>query len=143
MGRTRRRRRAEEGAAAVEFALVALPLFVLLFGILQYGILLFQVQGAAATVKDAAEWAAVGITDCDTWEDRAATRLAAFGVPGGLSPVFTAGSTYSDSGPDVVEVTVTFSPQQIVPLIPVPTTVERTAQYDIQDRPPGSVASCP
>jgi Flp pilus assembly protein TadG len=51
----------DRGAAAVEFALVSVLLFTLLFGIIQYGFLFFQYQAAAATAHEAARLAAVGL----------------------------------------------------------------------------------
>jgi hypothetical protein len=57
--------RDDRGAAAVEFALVSVLLFTLLFGIIQYGYLFFQYQAAAATVHDAARRAGTGLNPDD------------------------------------------------------------------------------
>jgi Flp pilus assembly protein TadG len=65
--RVGRGRRQEDGAAAVEFALVALLLFALIFGIIAFGIALFNQQGAVQAAREAARRASVGIasaTDC-------------------------------------------------------------------------------
>ena len=63
--RTRRRENTgETGAAAVEFALVLPLLFVLLFGIIEFGFGLFQLQAAQATVREAARGVALGVDDC-------------------------------------------------------------------------------
>jgi Flp pilus assembly protein TadG len=48
------RRRDSEGAAAVEFALVAPILFLVLFGILQYGLYFFDAHGTRTGVREAA-----------------------------------------------------------------------------------------
>jgi uncharacterized membrane protein len=61
--------RDDQGAAAVEFALVSVLLFTLLFGIIQYGFLFFQYQAAAATAHQAARQAAEGIDDCVSYAD--------------------------------------------------------------------------
>jgi Flp pilus assembly protein TadG len=53
-------RRDDDGAAAVEFALVSVLLFLLLFGIIEFGIGFFTQQGAAAAAREAARRAAVG-----------------------------------------------------------------------------------
>lgn len=45
-------KRAEEGAAAVEFALVALPFLALLFAILETGLVLFASQSLETTAAD-------------------------------------------------------------------------------------------
>ena len=55
----------DRGAVAVEFALVSVLLFTLLFGIIQYGFLFFQYQAAAATVHDAARMASQGLDPGD------------------------------------------------------------------------------
>jgi Flp pilus assembly protein TadG len=59
------RRGTDEGAAAVEFALIAPLLFILLFGIVVFGMGFYTQQGAAAAAREAARRAAVGgITSC-------------------------------------------------------------------------------
>jgi hypothetical protein len=134
--------RRDDGAAAVEFALVSLPLFALLFGIIQYGFLLFEVQGAATTVKDAARWASRGILDCGDWQARAQDRAEANGVPADPPPTLTAAFDYQDAGPDVVTVTLTFTPRHLVPLVPVPDTITRQAQLDVEYLPPDGLSAC-
>ncbi len=63
-GRHRRlgssRRDEERGAVAVEFALVMIPFLVLLFGIIQYGVYFWAVQGGSSAAREAARNAAVG-----------------------------------------------------------------------------------
>lgn len=51
--RLRRRKRDREGSTAVEFALIALPFFVLLFGILEVGLLLLLDAVVETSVSDA------------------------------------------------------------------------------------------
>jgi Flp pilus assembly protein TadG len=53
-------RRTERGAAAVEFALVVVPLLVIVFGIVQYGFYFWAMQGGADIARDAARRAATG-----------------------------------------------------------------------------------
>lgn len=48
------RRRSEDGAAAVEFALVTPLLFLVMFGILQYGLYFFDTLGTRQGVREAA-----------------------------------------------------------------------------------------
>lgn len=55
-----RRLRHEEGASAVEFALIAPLLFLILFGILEWGIAFLQVQSMRAAVREGGRAAAVG-----------------------------------------------------------------------------------
>lgn len=51
--------RTERGAAAVEFALVMLPLVVLLFGAVQYGLYFWAMQGGSDIARDAARVSSV------------------------------------------------------------------------------------
>jgi Flp pilus assembly pilin Flp len=63
------RRRAESGAAAVEFALVMPILFLVVFGILQYGLYFFDTLGTRQGVREAARMGVVenfGSTACST-----------------------------------------------------------------------------
>jgi len=59
-----RRRRDEGGAAAVEFALVLIPLLYLVFGLVQYGWYFYAMQSGSSAVGDAARRIAVG--NCTT-----------------------------------------------------------------------------
>lgn len=54
-----RRGRDERGAAAVEFGLIALILFTLLFGIIQFGLWFWSWQAAGHAAREAARYAAV------------------------------------------------------------------------------------
>src|SRR5689334_5864187 len=53
-GRWRGRACSEDGAAAVEFALVLLPLTLLIFGIVQYGFYFFASEAASSAADSAA-----------------------------------------------------------------------------------------
>lgn len=108
----RPRPHADDGAVAVEFALVSLVLFPLLFGIVQYGWFFYQQGAAASTARDAARLAAVGIDSCSTFKTAVKTRAGANGTPtGGSWNVTTA---YSNANPqrvtDTITVTITWSP---------------------------------
>ena len=56
----RARLRREDGAAAVEFALIAGVLAMLIFGMLQYGLAFFQLQNLRAATREGARIGAVG-----------------------------------------------------------------------------------
>ena len=58
--RIRRRGHEERGAAAVEFALVLPILLLIVFGLIQYGWLFYQVQETSYAVREGARVAAVG-----------------------------------------------------------------------------------
>src|SRR4051812_4849868 len=59
-----RRERDRRGAAAVEFALVMLPLLTLTLGIIQYGWWFYTAQSASSGGREAARRLSVG--DCQT-----------------------------------------------------------------------------
>jgi len=138
MGRARIGGHRDDGAAAVEFALVALPLFALLFGIIQYGLVLYQVQGAASAVKDAGRWASLGMTDCAKWVEAALARAEADGVRPALSPAVSADFEASARGA-VVTVRLEFAPIPLVPLVPIPDKIAREAQFDVEYLPPEGI----
>jgi Flp pilus assembly protein TadG len=58
--RMRSKLRGEDGAAAVEFALVVSLLFVLLFGIMEFGLAFFQLQSLRSATREGARAAAIG-----------------------------------------------------------------------------------
>ncbi|WP_121252305.1 TadE/TadG family type IV pilus assembly protein [Nocardioides ferulae] len=60
LGRERSLHRGQGGAAAVEFALVLPVLLLLVFGIVQYGLYFWAMQGGSDIARDAARRAAVG-----------------------------------------------------------------------------------
>ena len=59
-----RERRGQQGAAAVEFALVLPIMLLLLFGLIQYGYYFYSMQAGSSAVGDAARRIAVG--NCTT-----------------------------------------------------------------------------
>ena len=52
--------RREDGAAAVEFALIVGVLVMLIFGMLQFGLAFFEIQNLRAAAREGARFAAVG-----------------------------------------------------------------------------------
>jgi Flp pilus assembly protein TadG len=61
----RSRARGQEGAAAVEFALIVGVLAMLLFGMLQFGLAFFQLQNLRAAAREGARVGALGGTVAD------------------------------------------------------------------------------
>jgi hypothetical protein len=55
----------ERGAAAVEFAIVAPLLFMLVFAVIQFGIAFMQVQTIRGAVREGGRYAAVGATESE------------------------------------------------------------------------------
>jgi Flp pilus assembly protein TadG len=54
------RARSERGAAAVEFALIMLPLLYLVFGVIQYGLYFYGMQAGTSAVGEATRRLTVG-----------------------------------------------------------------------------------
>jgi Flp pilus assembly protein TadG len=77
-GRRVARHRTEHGAAAVEFALVLVPLLVILFGIIQYGFYFWAMQGGADIARDAVRRAAVAdpsVTTCTAFKNHVRDQI--------------------------------------------------------------------
>ena len=88
------RRRTDRGASAVEFALVFPILLVLVFGLIQYGLYFWALQGGSDLARSGARLAAVGddtIVGCNDFETAVAgTR------PGYASSDPTVARTYAN-----------------------------------------------
>jgi Flp pilus assembly protein TadG len=98
-----RRCRDEQGAVAVEFALVATLLFMVLLGIVQYGYHYWALQTASATAREAARRYAVGTEQaCTEAEARRYAGTAA------LSAVDLSARPNDMKVGDVITVTVSF-----------------------------------
>jgi Flp pilus assembly protein TadG len=67
--------RHEEGAAAVEFALIVGLLAILVFGLLEYGLAFWQVQNLRASAREGARVAAVGGNDIAVRDAMAASSV--------------------------------------------------------------------
>lgn len=81
MGRMRvRRRRDERGASAVEFALLVLPLSLLVFGIIAFGIMLSFRQTLSQAATEGARAAAVQIDETKRQGDAEAAVAEAMGA---------------------------------------------------------------
>jgi len=138
-------RQADQGAAAVEFALVSVLLFTILFGILQYGFGFFQMQAVAATTQEAARLAAVGlypkgaIDGCTNFGNAVATRGEDNGLP--AASVKTVKVNWSDSlGNNLAERGGTATIQVVVeptdfhyPFVPFPDTITRTLTITVEN----------
>ncbi len=144
--KTRLRRRDDEGAAAVEFALIMPLLLILLFGIVQYGFYFYAMQAGSSAVGDAARRVAVG--NCQTTSQvqtllynklgPATTASSASGVTTTLSYTNTDGTPDNSPGHigGSVLVTVTFPTLNLrFPFIPVPNngSVTRSTFARIED----------
>ncbi len=146
----RRHRRADGGAAAVEFALVSVLLFTLVFGIIQYGFYFWAAQVGTSAVRDAARYSAVGAKTCGngtTDNELVATvrnQLGAAAVgdtPASVARAYDAPPTTGGN----VTITVTFQALNIgLPFVPLPNggRVTTTADARIESVTAKSV-NCP
>ena len=97
--------RGEDGAAAVEFALVVSLLFVLLFGIMEFGLAFFQLQSLRSATREGARAAAI---DGDAAEISDAIVAGSSGsLPDGFSGYTLSPSDgCADDTTELVEVTL-------------------------------------
>ncbi|HET7066143.1 MAG TPA: TadE/TadG family type IV pilus assembly protein [Nocardioides sp.] len=128
-----RKRRDERGAAAVEFALVMIPLFVIVLGLIQYGWYFYVAQNSSSAVGTVARKLEVG--DCwtgtaaQTFAQAQAPQISALSVSPGAMP--TIGTNFT--------VTVTAN-ATIIGFLPEPNggTVTKTVTARLEDDKPSS-----
>lgn len=99
--------RDERGAAAVEFGLVAVILFTLLFGILQFSIWFWSWQTAAHAAREASRVAAV--SPCASADITAAGTDALVGAPATNTPTVRVTKTSPVKVGDDITVQVEFT----------------------------------
>ncbi|MFL6174395.1 MAG: TadE/TadG family type IV pilus assembly protein [Marmoricola sp.] len=107
----RPRRGDESGATAVEFALVMIPLLVLVFGLVQYSLYFWAMQGGSDIARNAARTASVGNpADCATFRSGVAAQIDKLASSGSAA---TIKRSYTQQSPSEVQVgdTVTVSVQ--------------------------------
>lgn len=102
----------DRGAASVEFAIISVLLFTLLFGIVQYGYYFFQATAAEHAAREGARTAAIGIDDCTAWKALVKNR-------GGAADVVDSTVTGASNRGDSITVTVTWQRQNFgLPFVP-------------------------
>lgn len=89
---TRSTSRTERGAAAVEFALILIPMLTLVFGIIQFSMYFYAGQSGAAASHDAVRRATVGDQTCAELTSAARARS------GFVASGFTVTRTYFAAG---------------------------------------------
>jgi len=124
LGTVRSRRRTENGAAALEFALVMPVLLLLIFGLIQWGLYFWAYQGGADAARQAARSSATGQwATCSTF--RTNTRNA-IGTLATNTPTITRSYAYAPTNTsgsvqagDYVTVSVTFQTTNLhFPFVP-------------------------
>lgn len=120
MSRNRNIHSKQEGAAAVEFALVATILVALLIGIVQFGFTFWEYIQVAHAAREGVRWAALGAPG----QVVIRAQAAAPGLdPGRLTITSATNADYT------VTVTATYQRTEIIPLpgVPLPATISSTA----------------
>lgn len=127
-----RRQGDQEGAAAVEFALVSVMLFMILFGIIQYGFFFFQLSSAHSAVAAAARQVELGdISNCAAWQQQTRDRLA-LSKATAVSWARSEGTGALVRG-DRVTVTVDWKPVRIgAGLVPFPGSGQQRQTLELQ-----------
>lgn len=141
----------QDGAVAVEFALVLPLLMLFLFGIVQYGYGLFQLQSFSAAVNETGRQAATGIPDCPGFD----ALLGAAINENGLSPAdltdakleWLTGDGRVTTVPErivgQVRVTATYRPMDLgLPLIPFPDSITRSSTTAVQSVLSSDLTGC-
>lgn len=91
--------RRDDGAVAVEFALVLPILVILVFGIIQFGLFFNRQQGVHAAAREGARIAALSSTTSDEIVSRVDDALSGVSVPSGRTITITStGYSYSTTG---------------------------------------------
>jgi Flp pilus assembly protein TadG len=139
--RIRRRRKGEDGAAAVEFALVSIPAIILVLGALQYGWYFYvaeQTSGAASTVSRK-----LAVGDC--WGANEALTFSQ-NHSAQVTAVAKTPTSITTATPRGTEITVTVTAAaNIVGFFPMPNggVVTRKVTTRLEDTAPKTPASIP
>lgn len=143
--------RRDDGAAAVEFALVSVLLLLLLFGIIGFGFALFRQQAASHAAREGARLAAVGVgtgrsvTTCAEFTDEVSDRAEGATVTSVTLAVSEASGNSALGTGDVVTVSVTHTVDlsllgALVPGIPASLELTQTGKARVEVL--GSVTEC-
>ena len=95
----RARLRREDGAAAVEFALIAGVLAMLIFGMLQFGVAFFQLQNLRAATREGARIGAVGATVGEIQAKTQANALGALPTTSGIEVRYSSTGSFGGASP--------------------------------------------
>lgn len=137
------RRRAEKGATALEFGLVAPMLLLLVFGLVQYGYLFWALTTASANAREAARKLAVG----QDWAACIQPKIEEHAGQAALSAIVSSFRWTDDAGTtlarppqrgDYVEVTVAYDSLDLhLPFLPMPQggRVEETSRRQVENVP--------
>ncbi|MBA3756947.1 MAG: pilus assembly protein [Nitrosomonas sp.] len=108
----------QRGVAAVEFAIIAVILFTLLFGIMEFGRVLYMMNATTEATRLGARLAVV----CDQNDSVITTKmvnLAGFLTPGNINVAYSPGGCDATSCRYVTVSVTGLTVQSLVPLIPI------------------------
>lgn len=125
-----RLRTAQRGQSLVEFALGAILLFTLIFGIIEFGRLIYAYSVVANAAREGARFASVNPT-ATAGDVQAAAQALAVGVP-----ITVVGYTPPTAASRQVEVTVTHTFTPVTPFAPT-IPLSSTARQYLEVRVPG------
>jgi Flp pilus assembly protein TadG len=138
------RRRRDDGAVAVEFALIFPILALIVFAIIQYGFYFWAMQGGSAAAREAARRAAVGQpTSCTDFENQVQANIAAMET-GNVQIARTFDNVPVAVGDDV-EVSVSFNSIDMgFPFVPFINDgyVSQTATARVDYLPDETIGNC-
>jgi Flp pilus assembly protein TadG len=145
----RAERQRDTGAVAVEFALLLPLLMLFLFGIIQYGYGLFQLQTFTSDVTDYAQDLQTGVQSCSAFASSLTAQAKTDGLDASADDVTV--QWRDDHGNPVsspqrfgyVTVTASYTPFKIgVPFIPFPDKVTRSQTVLVTDIISASPVGC-
>ncbi|MDQ6874787.1 MAG: pilus assembly protein [Actinomycetota bacterium] len=143
---------------AVEFALVAPLLLLLVFGVITFGYGYFEQQGANAAAREGARLAAVGVTSCGTWPSPASStwlghvKGAATGVDNIQKPTLQINEMADSADPSTlgpgdeavvtIPYTVPLGLLGIIPGFPASLSLTATAKARVEGVSAAGITSC-
>ena len=133
--RRRRDQQGERGAAAVEFGLIALILFTLLFGIIQFSVWFWSWQTAAHAAREASRVAAV--SPCNATKITTAGTNALSGAPVTNTPTVTITKTSPVKVGDDITVRVQFTTLNLGFFPGFSGSVDKSATSRVENLPAG------
>ena len=127
LNKLRNRGKDERGAALVEFAIMAILLFSLLFGMVEYGWVFANNLDARHGAREAARLAAVNWGTETAIANETCDRMD---IQGGANFTFTDGGTVGSVG--VVAISIPYTPLVGLPFIPVPATLSSQVEIRLE-----------
>ena len=118
--------RSDRGSVAVEFALLVPILFLILFGIINFGVLMYNQAVITNGAREGARWAAIHTTDtygisctnayssspvnpCQTAYSYAYQNLISFGGNYSLTAIYTPSVNFNSGIPQTVQLKYTYT----------------------------------